>query len=62
MQELLNDTRLLKKLRKGKITEAEFEKGLLSRGCGKHAEGWATDDDDSLRTEEPECRDIGGKT
>ncbi|XP_037016817.2 ATP-dependent RNA helicase DDX55 [Artibeus jamaicensis] len=30
MEELLSDTRLLKKLRKGKITEEEFEKGLLT--------------------------------
>lgn len=30
MEELLSDTRLLKKLKKGKITEEEFEKGLLS--------------------------------
>uniref|UniRef100_A0A2K6BA84 ATP-dependent RNA helicase n=1 Tax=Macaca nemestrina TaxID=9545 RepID=A0A2K6BA84_MACNE len=32
MEELLNDTRLLKKLKKGKITEEEFEKGLLTTG------------------------------
>ncbi|XP_021113276.1 ATP-dependent RNA helicase DDX55 isoform X2 [Heterocephalus glaber] len=32
MEELLNDTRLLKKLKKGKITEDEFEKGLLTSG------------------------------
>ena len=32
MQELLNDTRLLKKFKKGKITEEEFEKGLFSSG------------------------------
>ncbi|XP_075391164.1 ATP-dependent RNA helicase DDX55 isoform X2 [Tenrec ecaudatus] len=32
MEELLNDTRLLKKLKKGKITEQEFEKGLLTSG------------------------------
>lgn len=30
MEELLNDTRLLKKLKKGEITEEEFEKGLLT--------------------------------
>lgn len=30
MEELLNDTRLLKKFKKGKITEEEFEKGLLT--------------------------------
>ncbi|XP_024901307.1 ATP-dependent RNA helicase DDX55 isoform X1 [Pteropus alecto] len=32
MEELLNDTRLLKKFKKGKITEEEFEKGLLTSG------------------------------
>ncbi|XP_013359004.1 PREDICTED: ATP-dependent RNA helicase DDX55 isoform X2 [Chinchilla lanigera] len=37
MEELLNDTRLLKKLKKGKITEDEFEKGLLM--SGKRATG-----------------------
>ncbi|XP_036907816.1 ATP-dependent RNA helicase DDX55 [Sturnira hondurensis] len=30
MEELLSDTRLLKKLKKGKITEEEFEKGVLT--------------------------------
>ena len=30
MEELLNDTRLLKKFKKGKITDEEFEKGLLT--------------------------------
>lgn len=32
MQELLNDTKLLKKLKKGKITEEAFKKGLLTSG------------------------------
>ncbi|XP_044897054.1 ATP-dependent RNA helicase DDX55 isoform X2 [Felis catus] len=32
MEELLNDTRLLRKFKKGKITEEEFEKGLLASG------------------------------
>nr|XP_020658301.1 ATP-dependent RNA helicase DDX55 isoform X1 [Pogona vitticeps] len=32
MEELLNDTRLLKRLKKGKISEEEFEKKLLCRG------------------------------
>uniref|UniRef100_A0A8C3X2I6 ATP-dependent RNA helicase n=1 Tax=Catagonus wagneri TaxID=51154 RepID=A0A8C3X2I6_9CETA len=32
MEELLNDTRLLKKFKKGKITEEEFEKRLLTSG------------------------------
>ncbi|XP_020825920.1 LOW QUALITY PROTEIN: ATP-dependent RNA helicase DDX55 [Phascolarctos cinereus] len=35
MQELLNDTRLLKKLKKGKMSEEEFEKRLLARGKGE---------------------------
>uniref|UniRef100_A0A7N4PZ62 ATP-dependent RNA helicase n=1 Tax=Sarcophilus harrisii TaxID=9305 RepID=A0A7N4PZ62_SARHA len=35
MQELLNDTRLLKKLKKGKMSEEEFEKRLLAHGKGK---------------------------
>ncbi|XP_077015741.1 ATP-dependent RNA helicase DDX55 isoform X2 [Tamandua tetradactyla] len=35
MEELLNDTRLLKKFKKGKITEEEFEKGLLTSGKRK---------------------------
>ncbi|XP_054450369.1 ATP-dependent RNA helicase DDX55 [Pteronotus mesoamericanus] len=30
VEELLNDTRLLKKFKKGKITEEEFDKGLLT--------------------------------
>lgn len=34
MEELLSDTRLLKKLKKGKITEEEFEKGLLTGARG----------------------------
>lgn len=32
MEELLNDTRLLKRFKKGKITEEEFETGLLTSG------------------------------
>nr|XP_058896664.1 ATP-dependent RNA helicase DDX55 isoform X2 [Kogia breviceps] len=32
MEELLNDTRLLKKFKRGRITEEEFEKGLLTSG------------------------------
>jgi ATP-dependent RNA helicase DDX55/SPB4 len=32
MEELLNDIRLLKRLKRGKITEEEFEKGLLTSG------------------------------
>lgn len=34
MEELLSDTRLLKKFKKGKITEEELEKGLLTSGRG----------------------------
>ncbi|XP_067557210.1 ATP-dependent RNA helicase DDX55 isoform X2 [Pseudorca crassidens] len=34
MEELLNDTSLLKKFKKGKITEEELEKGLLTSGTG----------------------------
>ncbi|XP_030715931.2 ATP-dependent RNA helicase DDX55 isoform X3 [Globicephala melas] len=34
VEELLNDTRLLKKFKKGKITEEELEKGLLTSGTG----------------------------
>ncbi|KAL7986697.1 hypothetical protein Chor_012980 [Crotalus horridus] len=42
MEELLNDTRLLKKLRRGKISEKEFEKTLLGSregGTGSDSEG-----------------------
>ncbi|XP_074061528.1 ATP-dependent RNA helicase DDX55 isoform X4 [Macrotis lagotis] len=35
MQELLNDTRLLKKLKKGKMSEEEFEKRLLAHDKSK---------------------------
>uniref|UniRef100_A0A8D0H0F1 ATP-dependent RNA helicase n=1 Tax=Sphenodon punctatus TaxID=8508 RepID=A0A8D0H0F1_SPHPU len=38
MEELLKDTRLLKRLKKGKISEEEFEKNLLSRGSRAKAE------------------------
>lgn len=34
MEELLNDTRLLKKFKKGRITEEELEKGLLTSARG----------------------------
>uniref|UniRef100_G1NV78 ATP-dependent RNA helicase n=1 Tax=Myotis lucifugus TaxID=59463 RepID=G1NV78_MYOLU len=34
MEELLNDTRLLRKFKKGKITEEELEKGLLTSARG----------------------------
>lgn len=45
MEELLNDTRLLKRLKKGKISEEEFEKRLtgsqnrLKAGTAAEAEG-----------------------
>lgn len=35
VDELLRDTRLLKKLKKGKITEEEFEKQLTSSGVAE---------------------------
>ncbi|XP_042524967.1 ATP-dependent RNA helicase DDX55 [Dipodomys spectabilis] len=48
MEELLNDTRLLKKLKKGKITEEEFEKELLisSKGTMKTADLGVSDLED----------------
>ncbi|KAL6472507.1 hypothetical protein MHYP_G00186950 [Metynnis hypsauchen] len=36
MNELLNDTRLLKKLKKGKITEKDFDKQMSAGGSSKH--------------------------
>ncbi|KAL7848141.1 hypothetical protein AOLI_G00228590 [Acnodon oligacanthus] len=36
MNELLNDTRLLKKLKKGKITEEDFDKHMSAGGSSKH--------------------------
>ncbi|XP_066465854.1 ATP-dependent RNA helicase DDX55 [Tiliqua scincoides] len=42
LEELLNDTRLLKRLKKGKISEEEFEKKLLS--SGKRARTETVDD------------------
>uniref|UniRef100_A0AAR2IMP7 ATP-dependent RNA helicase n=1 Tax=Pygocentrus nattereri TaxID=42514 RepID=A0AAR2IMP7_PYGNA len=36
MNELLNDTRLLKKLKKGKITEEDFDKHMSARGSSKN--------------------------
>lgn len=35
MKELLNDTRLLKKLKKGQISEEDFEKQITSEGKSK---------------------------
>ncbi|KAF6080921.1 DEAD-box helicase 55 [Phyllostomus discolor] len=49
MEELLSDTRLLKKLKKGKITEEEFEEGLLAgarRPVGAAAELGVSDSED----------------
>ena len=45
MQELLNDTRILKKLKKGKITEEDFENQISAQISGpksKHKAGAAT--------------------
>ncbi|KAG8010489.1 ATP-dependent RNA helicase DDX55 [Nibea albiflora] len=36
MKELLNDTRLLKKLKKGHISEEDFEKRITSKAKSKH--------------------------
>lgn len=36
MKELLNDTRLLKKLKKGQISEEDFEKQITSGPKSKH--------------------------
>lgn len=36
MNELLNDTRLLKKLKKGQISEEDFEKQITSGPKSKH--------------------------
>ncbi|KTG03806.1 hypothetical protein cypCar_00034033 [Cyprinus carpio] len=35
LNELLNDTRLLKKLKKGKISEEDFDKHLSSAGSSR---------------------------
>uniref|UniRef100_A0A8C4LZ06 ATP-dependent RNA helicase n=1 Tax=Equus asinus asinus TaxID=83772 RepID=A0A8C4LZ06_EQUAS len=57
MEELLNDTRLLKKFKKGKITEEEFEKGLLTSGKrrAKTADLGISDSEDSQGGQEPAC-------
>ncbi len=39
MNELLNDTRLLKKLKKGQISEEDFEKRITSGPKSKHKTG-----------------------
>lgn len=39
MKELLNDTRLLKKLKKGQISEEDFEKQITSEPKSKHKTG-----------------------
>lgn len=36
MKELLHDTRLLKKLKKGQISEEDFEKQITSKAKAKH--------------------------
>lgn len=44
MRELLNDTRLLKKLKKGKISEEDFEKGVTRKPKAKQKAGGPSDD------------------
>lgn len=43
MKELLNDTRLLKKLKKGQISEEDFEKQITSEPKSKHKTGLSHD-------------------
>lgn len=43
MEELLNDTRLLKRLKKGKISEEEFEKRLTGTQSKLKAEKTVAD-------------------
>ena len=50
MEELLNDTRLLRKFKKGKITEEEFENGLLASG-----KRTVTTADVGIPAREPDC-------
>lgn len=44
IKELLNDTRLLKKLKKGQISEEDFEKQITSNPKSKHKTEGASDD------------------
>lgn len=44
MRELLNDTRLLKKLKKGKISEEDFEKEVTRNPKAKQKAGGPSDD------------------
>lgn len=44
MRELLNDTRLLKKLKKGKISEEDFEKEVTRKPKTKQKAGGPSDD------------------
>lgn len=47
INELLNDTRLLKKLKKGKISEEEFDKHMNAAGTSKHRRAAASHADSS---------------
>ncbi|KAM8828204.1 ATP-dependent RNA helicase DDX55 isoform 2-T2 [Spinachia spinachia] len=47
MKELLNDTRILKKLKKGKISEEDFEKQITSRPKAKIHEGGASEEEEA---------------
>ncbi|XP_051972892.1 ATP-dependent RNA helicase DDX55 [Xyrauchen texanus] len=44
-EELLNDTRALKKLKKGKISEEDFEKHITSAGTSKHKQATTSHED-----------------
>ena len=44
LKELLNDTRLLKKLKRGRISEEDFEKQITSGPTPKHGTGGASRD------------------
>lgn len=46
MKELLSDTRLLKKLKKGQITEEDFEKQITGESKSKHKTGDRNDSSD----------------
>lgn len=52
MQELLSDTRLLKKLKKGKISEEDFEKQLTAGQRSRdRAKGLSRGDDSGTEDE-----------
>lgn len=44
MKELLNDARLLKKLKKGKINEEDFERGITRKLKGKQEAAGPSED------------------